>query len=188
MNRESDAEQEAVLAAAQRGDQAAQAKLFAAHKDDVARQIQRMTGDRSAVDDLVQEVFIAAFSALAGFRRDAKLETWLYRITNNKVRNWWDSYRRRRRREDHVAGSPREPAPTPEDEAGATEHRRRLYQALGELPDKYREAFTARAIDNLSLQEASIRLGVPVSTVSYRTRKAEERLCMILGLDPEGAR
>lgn len=183
-----DADDDAVLAAAQRGDRAAQAALFAAHKDDVARQIQRMTGDRSAVDDLVQEVFIAAFSALPGFRRDAKLETWLYRIANNKVRNWWDAKRRRRQREDRVAGSPREPVTTPEDEADASEHRRRLYAALGELPDKYREAFTARAIDNLSLQEASARLGVPISTVSYRTRKAEERLCVMLGLDPEGAR
>ncbi len=182
------AEEEAVLAAAQRGDRVAQAALFTAHKDDVARQVQRMTGDRSAVDDLVQEVFIAAFSALPGFRRDAKIDTWLYRITVNKVRNWWDAKRRRRRREDRVADSPREPMPTPEDEADVSEHRQRLYAALGELPDKYREAFTARAIDNLSLQEASVRLGVPISTVSYRTRKAEERLCAILGLDMEGAR
>jgi len=188
MTRDRDADEDAMLAAAQRGDRAAQSALFVAHKDDVARQVYRMTGDRSAVDDLVQEVFISAFSALPGFRRDARLDTWLYRITVNKVRNWWDAKRRRRLREDRVAGSPREPIATPEDEADATEHRRRLYAALGELPDKYREAFTARAIDNLSLQEASLRLGVPVSTVSYRTRKAEEQLCVMLGLDPEGAR
>jgi RNA polymerase sigma-70 factor (ECF subfamily) len=85
-----------------------------------------------------------------------------------------------------VASGPREPIPTPEDETDTIEHRRRLYAALGELPDKYREAFTARAIDNLSLQEASARLGVPISTVSYRTRKAEERLCVMLGLEPQG--
>jgi RNA polymerase sigma-70 factor (ECF subfamily) len=188
VGRTRDAEEDAILAAAQRGDRAAQAALFSAHKDDVARQVYRMTGDRGAVDDLVQEVFIAAFSALPGFRGDARLDTWFYTITANKVRNWWDAKRRRRRREDRVAGSPRDPVPTPEDEADVTQHRRRLYAALGELPDKYREAFTARAIDNLSLQEASARLGVPVSTVSYRTRKAEERLCAILGLDPEGAR
>jgi RNA polymerase sigma-70 factor, ECF subfamily len=188
MARTRDADESASLAAAQRGDRAAQSALFLAHKDDVARQVQRMTGDPGAVDDLVQEVFIAAFSALPGFRRDAQLDTWLYRITVNKVRNWWDAKRRRRRREDRVAGSPQEPVATPEDEVDVTQHRRRLYAALGELPDKYREAFTARAIDNLSLQEASARLGVPVSTVSYRTRKAEARLCAILGLDPEGVR
>lgn len=175
-----------VLAAAQRGDPAAQAALFRAHKDEIARQVQRMTGNTNVVDDLVQEVFISAFSALPGFRRDAQLDTWLYRITVNKVRNWWDSERRRQRREDRMATSPREPVSTPEEEATATEHRRRLYAALGVLPHKYREAFTARAIENLSLQEASERLGIPVSTVSYRTRKAEQKLCEILGLPSEG--
>ena len=177
----------AMLAAAQRGDPAAQAALFRAHKDDIARQVQRMTGNANAVDDLVQEVFIAAFSALPGFRRDAQLDTWLYRITINKVRNWWDAQRRRDRREQRAATGPMEPVGTPEDEAIASEHRRRLYAALGTLPHKHREAFTARAIENMSLQEASESLGVPVSTVSYRTRKAEQRLCALLGLDPEGA-
>lgn len=175
-----------VLAAAQRGDPTAQAALFRAHKDEIARQVQRMTGNDSVVDDLVQEVFISAFSALPGFRRDAQLDTWLYRITINKVRNWWDAERRRQRREDRVSSIPREPVSTPEEEATAAEHRRRLYGALGHLPHKIREAFTARAIENLSLQEASERLGVPVSTISYRTRKAEQRLCELLDLQPEG--
>ncbi|MCA9711423.1 MAG: RNA polymerase sigma factor [Myxococcales bacterium] len=187
MARAKDAIATEALAAAQRGDPAAQAALFRAHRDDIARQVLRMTGDNGAVDDLVQEVFIAAFSALPGFRRDAQLDTWLYRITVNKVRNWWDTERRRQRREDLVACSPRAPVTTPEEEATATEHRHRLYAALGRLPHKYREAFTARAIECLSLQEASERLGVPVSTVSYRTRKAEQHLCELLELSPEAS-
>ena len=56
---------------------------------------------------------------------------------------------------------------------------------LGQLSHKYRETFTLRAIEGLSLQEASGRLGVPVSTISYRTRKAEQLLCDALGLSSE---
>ncbi len=175
----------ALVSAARRGDRAAQAALFNAHKDSVARQVHRMTGNVAAVDDLVQEVFISAFSALSGFRGDARFDTWLYRITNNKVRNWWDSQRRRERRER--TGSPVPgPVSTPEEQATATEHRERLYRALAQLPDKYREAFTARAVDGMELREASAMLGVPVSTVSYRARRAEQRLCEILGLSEEG--
>jgi len=188
MPRPKEATATALLAAAQRGDPAAQGALFKAHKDDIAQQVQRMTGNANAVDDLVQEVFIAAFSALRGFRGDAQLHTWLYRITCNKVRNWWDAERRRHGREQRVAESPCEPVATPEEETTAREHRVRLYTALGQLPDKYREAFTARAIESLSLQAASERLGVPISTVSYRTRQAERRLCTLLDLDPEGDR
>lgn len=183
MARAKEATATALLAAAQRGDRAAQAALFRAHKDQVAQQVQRMTGNGDVVDDLVQEVFIAAFSGLPGFRRDAQLDTWLYRITVNKVRNWWDSERRRQRRELRVANSPEAPVSTPEEEATASEHRRRLYAALGELSHEQREAFTARAIDNLSLAEASERLGLPISTVSYRTRKAEQRLCALLEIE-----
>lgn len=174
-----------LLLAAQRGDAAAQCALFDAHKNQVARRVLKMTGDPGSVDDIVQEVFIAAFSALGRFRGDAQLDTWLYRITVNKVRNWWDAQRRRRGRESHAARAGVEGPATPEEETEGVEHRRRLYAALGELPAKFREAFVARAIENMSLQEASESLRVPISTVSYRTRKAERMLCEALGLDPE---
>ncbi len=171
-----------VLAAAQRGDAAAQAELFDRHRLRVARQVLRMTGDAAGVDDLVQEVFIAVFTALPGFRRDAQFETWLYTIAANKVRNWWDARRRRNAREQHVAQLPVDEPTTPEEGLESQERLARFYDALGQLPDKFREAFSARAIEHLSLQDASAALGVPVSTVSYRTRRAEEMLCEILGL------
>ena len=76
-------------------------------------------------------------------------------------------------------------AETPEARHEADEQLARFYVALGALPDKFREAFTARAVENLSLEEASERLGVPVSTVSYRTRRAEQMLCEALGIVPE---
>jgi RNA polymerase sigma-70 factor (ECF subfamily) len=171
-----------VLAAAQRGDAAAQAVLFDRHRQRVARQVLRMTGDAASLDDLVQEVFIAVFTALPGFRRDAQFETWLYTIAANKVRNWWDARRRRTAREQQVAHVPVDAPTTPEEGLESQERLARFYDALGRLPDKFREAFSARAIEHLSLQDASSTLGVPVSTVSYRTRRAEEMLCEMLDL------
>ena len=90
-----DADPAALVAAVRRGDAAAQAEFFERHKDAVARQVMRMTGDAGWVDGLVQEVFVSAFSRLDSFRGDASLSTWLHRITMNKVRNAWDSRRRR---------------------------------------------------------------------------------------------
>ena len=178
--READAGE--LLAAAQRGDAAAQAALFDAHKQRVARQILRMIGDVSSVDDLVQEVFIAAFSALPTFRRDSQLDTWLYTIAANKVRNWWDSRRRREVREHHAARQPKDEPTTPEESLENSERLDRFYVVLGALPHKLREAFVCRALENMSLQETSALLGVPISTVSYRTRRAEQMLCEALGL------
>jgi len=170
------------LKRARRHDPAALRELFDAHKGRVAAQIQRMTGDPACVDDLVQEVFIAAFANLASFRGDSQFRTWLYRIATNKVRNWWDSDQRRRRREQRAVELP-EPGPsTPDDDLEAHEHRERLYQAMATLSAKLREAFVARVIEGMSLQEASEALGVPISTVSYRTRRAEDLLCEALGI------
>jgi RNA polymerase sigma-70 factor (ECF subfamily) len=135
----------------------------------------------------VQEVFIAAFTRLESFRGDAQIDTWLYTIAANKVRNWWDSRRRRQARESAAHVRDEVDAETPETRLEATEQLDRLYGALGSLPDKFREAFTARAIENLSLEDASERLGVPISTVSYRTRRAEQMLCDALGLRVEKA-
>lgn len=178
-----DADSAAVLAAAQDGDRAAQSLIFEAYKDRVARQVLRMTGDVASVDDLVQEVFISAFSAIGRFRGDAQLGTWLYTIAANRVRNWWDSQRRRRRREDIASDRCRpDGSDTPEADLEARQQRDRLYHALGELPDKLRESFVARAIEGMNLQEASVALGVPISTVSYRTRRAEKLLCAALGI------
>jgi RNA polymerase sigma-70 factor (ECF subfamily) len=171
-----------MLVAAQRGDAGAQAALFEAHKHRVARHIVRLTGDPSAVDDLMQEVFIAAFSALPTFRGDAQVDTWLHRIATNKVRNWWDSRRRRQAREQAVAEFPEQCPETPEEQLAAQEQLKRFYRVLGALPTKFREAFTLRIVERLSLIEVSEILGVPISTVSYRTRRAEQLLCEALDL------
>jgi RNA polymerase sigma-70 factor (ECF subfamily) len=171
-----------LLDRARRHDPVAQRALFELHKDRVAAQIQRMTGDPTAVDDLVQEVFIAAFSNLETFRGDSQLRTWLYRIATNKVRNWWDSDQRRRRRERRASEIPGDQPNTPQEDLEAREHRERLYAAIGSLSTKLREAFVARVIEGMSLQEASETLEVPISTVSYRTRRAEDLLCEALGI------
>lgn len=182
VSRDEDADEVAVLSAAQSGDRAAQSELFHRYRERVARQVLRMCGDPAAVDDIVQDVFIAAFAALPRFRGEARLGTWLYTIATNRVRNFWDASRRRKRREDVAATHAPDAAETPEQDLVARQQRDRLYAALAALPDKLREAFVARAIEGMNLIDASAALGAPISTVSYRTRRAEQLLCAALGI------
>ena len=176
---------EQLLNAARRGVASAQKRIFEQHRDRIAAQILRRTGDPSSVDDLVQKVFISAFAGLDRFRGDSKLNTWLYRIACNKVHNWWDASRRRVQRELRSVSRSVEQPETPDESLAAREHRETLYASLGELAPKLREAFVARVIEGLSLQETSEALGVPISTVSYRTRRAEALLCEKLGIKGE---
>lgn len=168
---------------ARRHDPTAQRRLFELHKDRLAAQLQRMTGTPAAVDDLVQEVFISAFRSLDRFRGDSSLQTWLYRIATNHARKWWDSDRRRRRRELRASERAPDHSSTPHEDLEQREHHERLYVALGSLSAKLREAFVARVIEGMSLQEASAALDLPISTVSYRTRRAEDLLCAALKLE-----
>src|SRR6476659_11028334 len=66
-----------------RDERAAHDELYHRFRRQVAGNLYRVLGDRSDLDDLVQEVFVIAFRGLQKFRGDARLSTWLYRICVN---------------------------------------------------------------------------------------------------------
>lgn len=184
-----DPEDPAVIAAARAGDRVALGIIFDGYKHMLARWILRMTGDVASVDDLVQEVFVAAFSALPRFRGEASIRSWLRAIATNRVRNWWEAQRRRQSRESQAEGWVADRVvELPDADLEAKRERDRFYRALGSLPHALREAFVARALEGMDLREASAALQVPISTVSWRTRKAEAMLCESLGLPPPTGR
>src|SRR5678809_930747 len=64
-------------------DRAAHDEFYHRFRRSVASNLYRVLGDRTDLDDLVQEVFVIAFRGLERFRGDARLSTWLYRICVN---------------------------------------------------------------------------------------------------------
>src|SRR6188768_2889946 len=72
-----------LIARCRAGEKAAQDELYHRFRRQVAANLYRVLGDRSDLDDLVQEVFVIAFRGLERFRGDARLSTWLYRICVN---------------------------------------------------------------------------------------------------------
>src|SRR5580765_6655953 len=64
-------------------DRGAHDELYHRFRRQVAGNLFRVLGDRTDLDDLVQEVFVIAFRGLDKFRGDARLSTWLYRICVN---------------------------------------------------------------------------------------------------------
>src|SRR5512140_173703 len=77
-------EDEAELIARCRADErAAHDELYHRFRRQVAGNLYRVLGDRTDLEDLVQEVFVIAFRGLERFRGDARLSTWLYRICVN---------------------------------------------------------------------------------------------------------
>jgi len=78
-----DLREEQLLARARRGDLDAFHVIVERHQRQVYCLALEMTGSTSDAEDVVQDVFIKAYDALPGFRGEAKVSSWLYRIAIN---------------------------------------------------------------------------------------------------------
>lgn len=177
-NREPENDDAAVIAAARQGDGAAFARLFRRHADAVRTRITRLVGPVAERDDLVQQVFIAFYRALPGYRGDAKLATFLHRIAVNKA---YDHLRVRSHRAES-AGLPdaealvEHVAPTVHDQVAARSDLTRMLALLDHLSPKQRIAFVLVAVEGCSLAEAAALIGAAEDTVKQRVLHARRYL------------
>jgi RNA polymerase sigma-70 factor (ECF subfamily) len=136
--------------------------------------------DEAEAEDVVQEVYVRAFSKLADFRGDAAILTWLTRITLNEAR---ERLRRRRPTVEVDTLKNREsaqvillPTATPEADAARGEIRRILEQAVDDLPESFRVVFILREIEDCSIEETAENLGLNPATVKTRLHRARRLL------------
>ncbi len=165
-----------------RGDDSAFDRIVEQHSAEIAALANRLLGWPGDVDDVVQEVFLAAFLALKRFRGECRLRTWLFTITVNKCR----SFRFRRRRSSPATmGSDAELMVGPDrnsDEAAMDEETfARVRRAVQALPRKYREVVVLKYLQGLDTVEACRLLGVTTNTMQVRLNRARNRLREHLG-------
>ncbi len=142
-----------LIAAAGRGEIAAQRALFRREYPRVAATVVRMVGNDRDIDDLVQETFISVFDALPRFRREAKLSTWIEKIAINVV---LQHLRRNRQSPVPLTVDPGCPsAHRMVESADAREGLRRLYAELADMTPGSRLAFALYAIDGRSINEVA---------------------------------
>ena len=146
----------------------------------------RATGDSSAVEDLVQDVFLRVFRALPDFGGRAKLSTWIYTIGHRVAID----HRRRasRLREDPGAGYdenadpghldrwPTNQVADPEALAIREQAGDLVRTGLAQLPEKYRLPLVYTTIDGLDHATVAEMLGVPRGTVKTLVFRAKQML------------
>ncbi len=141
--------------------------VYRAHAAAVARWAARLGGPGVDLEDVVHDVFLVVQRRLPEFRGDAKLTTWLYRITVRVV------HRHRRRAKwrrllpwsaerEHTVPDDR---PDPEAALDAGYAERLVYSALEGLREEYRTALVLFEIEGQSGEEVAAVLGVRVETV-----------------------
>ena len=171
------------------GDAAAFEQLIERHSGEIFSLLFRLTQDREEAQDLTQETFLSAVRSIGGFRGDADLKTWLYRIAVNHSRNrfrWW------KRRQGPNTVSLDEPlgidssatigdtlaakSPDPEQTALQSERKAAIADVLADMHESYREAVVLCDIEGLSYEEIAGALEISIGTVKSRIARGREEL------------
>lgn len=141
-----------------------------------------MLGREDDARDAAQEAFIAAFRNIKNFRGDAKVSSWLHRIAVNQCLT--TKRRTKSRSEDYLNAETEEEsrifvAPANLSPLRATEQNERMVlvrQAVTSLPEELREVVVMKEFEEMTFQEISEVLELPLSTVKSRLYTALKQL------------
>jgi RNA polymerase sigma-70 factor, ECF subfamily len=144
----------------------------------------RILNDRGAAEETVQEVFVKVWKRCGEYdTRRGKFSSWLTGIAHNHA---IDELRRRRVRpsasegDDDAMDSVVDDTPAPLDLALQSLERRRIVDALKEIPNEQRRAIEMAYFEGFTQQEISGKLGEPLGTVKTRMRLGMQKLKTLL--------
>ncbi|MFE4922303.1 RNA polymerase sigma factor [Streptomyces sp. NPDC056661] len=169
-----------------RGDETALPEMYRRYSAPMFATALSLLGNRDLAAEAVQQAFVQAWRAAAGFDPQRELQPWLYAITR---RTAVDVYRRERRSAQHV--------PLDESRAGEGEFATegpsmdaawRAWQvrvALEQLHPDERQMLQLAYFDGFTQSEISKTLGIALGTVKSRTARAQRRLAQLLAHLPE---
>jgi RNA polymerase sigma-70 factor (ECF subfamily) len=145
-----------------------------------------MLGREEDARDAAQETFIAAYKALGNFRGEAKVSSWLHRIAVNQCLTVKRRARTRSEEfiddetggEDKVFVAPDKHSPHRRTEEG--QQYALVRQAVTSLPPDLRQIVVMKEFEDMTFQEISETLEIPLSTVKSRLYTALKQLKMKL--------
>jgi RNA polymerase sigma-70 factor, ECF subfamily len=152
--------------------------LYRAHAAEVERWVTRLAGPTVDAEDVVQEVFLVVQRRLPEWRAEAKVTTWLYRITERVVHR-----QRRKQRMGRwlrgLAGDFADDIPTerltPVDDLERKQAARVVYAALEGLERKMRAIVVLFEIEGLSGEEIAALTGTKLATVWVQLHRGRAR-------------
>jgi RNA polymerase sigma factor (sigma-70 family) len=170
---------------ARRGDLTAYDELVKRYQERIYATIYHMTGNHEDANDLAQESFIKAFSALKSFKGGSSFYTWLYRIAVNKTIN----FLKQRKNKYHLSlndldiNAENDPDlvalisdKTPHREVGLTELQKKLNEALLKLSEPHRMVVVLHDVQGQSHEEIAEIMGCNIGTVRSRLFYARQQL------------
>lgn len=160
-------------------------KLALPHRDAAFNLAYWIVRDRDDAEDVVQDAYLRAFKAFAGFKGEA-MRPWLLAIVRNAALRTLSQ----RRRATNVMASGQALAaasaaevdeiaslePSPEDILVSAVEARQLRAALASLPIAYRDILVLREFEDMPYAEIAQITGVPIGTVMSRLARGRAML------------
>ncbi|MFM5924058.1 MAG: RNA polymerase sigma factor [Novosphingobium sp.] len=182
-NRMSESE---LLACVRRGDRLAFRAVMRRYNQPLYRTARGIMRDDAEAEDVVQEAWVRGFAAIADFRGDAALLTWLTRIVINEARGRLRKQRpsagveeieRAQQRETVLLGFPGgQTIENPEAQAARAEARVLVESAVDRLPESFRMVFLLRDVQECSIEETAAILELRPETIKTRLHRARRLL------------
>lgn len=166
------------------GNDLAFAQIMRRHNRLLFRTARSILKNDEDTQDALQDAYLNAWRALATFRSDARLSTWLVRIVVNEALG------RLRRQGAQLAQvvplnatidadgetlemqMPANPDDQPEPSVMRAQVRQQIEARIDTLPDAFRTVFMLRGVQELSVEEVAVALGIPEATVRSRFFRA----------------
>jgi RNA polymerase sigma-70 factor, ECF subfamily len=171
-----------LIARCQKGDSVAFDELVTATQNHVFNMAFRILGNREDAQDISQEVFLRVWRGLPAFRAESKFSTWLYRVVVNACLNRKRQLRAQLQVVDNEAiwEILPEPAPEPFRKALQSEQNTRLWSAVDSLDSKYRLVIALFYQEELTYQEITSLLALPIGTVKAHLNRARVALAKLV--------
>lgn len=166
------------------GHEAAYDALMNKYRKALYHHINRMVRDKQEIDDLVQESFIKAFSALESYSAQFAFSTWLYKIATNHTIDYLRKKKLRtfsidkpvQTREGELEYELPDTTYRPDRHIVEDQQRQIIQDAIDALPPKYHRVIVMRHQQEKSYEEIALELDLPLGTVKAHIFRARELL------------
>ncbi|HEX9653644.1 MAG TPA: RNA polymerase sigma factor [bacterium] len=170
----------ALVKAAQSGDESAVRKLVEKYTDIVYGFSFKVCRNPDDAEETLQESFLNILKSLKSFNFQSSFSTWVYRIVSNSClmkfrkekRDRWESFEQLDKPEERIKDIYDRWPDTPADEMLNDELKKKMDQAILDLPPMYRLAFVLKDLEGLKIEEVARSLDISLSNAKARVRRA----------------
>lgn len=166
---------EELIQRCRQGDRASMGQLYTAMHDELLAQCQKYVGNDDIAHDLLHDAFLLIFSHIGQLRSAEKGRQWMHKV----VRNVCLLYVQNRQNHNLVPiEEVRETMQGPEPDSAVSYDE--IVNAIGQLPDGYRQVFRLSVLEGLTHQQIAGLLGIEPHTSSSQLLRAKRQLRHLL--------